>query len=83
SPSFCVKMELLKGEAQYWDPHAGGRTSLAAAWSYEAPSPAPGRVDACFVGEERVRPKEGDFYDGWNTSNLIGPFKGGPGTRGW
>jgi uncharacterized protein (DUF427 family) len=88
--SFCE----FKGEARYWDLHAGSRIALAAAWSYASPSNPyallrdhlsfyANRVDACFVGEERVQPQEGDFYGGWITSNLTGPFKGAPGTRGW
>jgi len=28
-------------------------------------------------------PQQGDFYGGWITSWVKGPFKGGPGTRGW
>jgi hypothetical protein len=28
-------------------------------------------------------PQPGDFYGGWITPELVGPFKGGPGTRGW
>ncbi len=42
-----------------------------------------GRVDACFVDGERVVPQEGDFYGGWRSADIVGPFKGGPGTRGW
>jgi hypothetical protein len=30
-----------------------------------------------------VTPQPGRFYGGWITSNVAGPFKGGPGTRGW
>ena len=40
-------------------------------------------MDACFVDEERVTPQEGGFYGGWITSELVGPFKGGPGTLFW
>ena len=43
----------------------------------------PARMDACFVGDERVRAQEGDFYGGWITGEIVGPFKGGPGTWGW
>jgi hypothetical protein len=43
----------------------------------------PGRVDACFVDDEQVRAQEGDFYGGWITADIEGPFKGGPGTRSW
>ena len=32
---------------------------------------------------EQVQYQEGDFYGGWITSNLVGPFKGGVGTVGW
>jgi uncharacterized protein (DUF427 family) len=88
--TFCE----FKGSASYWTIADGARTSKAAAWSYPAPSKPyavlrdhlafyPTRVDACFVGDERVLPQQGDFYGGWITSNLVGPFKGGPGTRNW
>ena len=42
-----------------------------------------GAMDACFVDGERVTPQEGGFYGGWITSELVGPFKGGPGTLFW
>ncbi len=32
---------------------------------------------------ERVQAQPGDFCGGWITSDLVGPFKGPPGTRGW
>lgn len=41
------------------------------------------RVDACYLGDEQVQAQEGDFYGGWITSNIVGPFKGGAGTWGW
>ena len=79
-----------KGQASYWDV-AGAE---AAAWSYPEPAPAyaelrdhvafyPQRVDACYLDEERVTTNEGGFYGGWITADVIGPFKGGPGTAGW
>jgi hypothetical protein len=43
----------------------------------------PGRVDKAFVGDERVTPQPGGYYGGWITSNVVGPFKGDPGTEGW
>jgi hypothetical protein len=63
-------------------------------WSYPAPTPGfaalrdhvaiyCAAMDACFVGDEQVSPQPGGFYGGWVTSNLIGPFKGGPGTEFW
>ena len=88
--SFCE----FKGEASYVDLVVEGHESLEAAWEYLEPSPGfqslrdhlafyPGRVDACFVDGERVRAQEGGFYGGWITSEIVGPFKGAAGTRGW
>jgi uncharacterized protein (DUF427 family) len=88
--SFCE----FKGEANYWDLQVGARISRDAVWSYASPNDPysalgdylafyPSRVDACFVGEERVHPQEGGFYGGWITSSIVGPFKGGPGTNFW
>ena len=84
----------FKGEAGYYDLVAGGREVREAAWYYPEPSARyealrghvafyPGRVDAAWVGDEQVTPQEGDFYGGWITDEIEGPFKGGPGTRGW
>lgn len=84
----------FKGNAQYWSLEVEGRQSVRAAWSYDRPSNAFGniaghfafyatRVDECWIGDERVVPQEGDFYGGWITSQIIGPFKGGPGSQEW
>ena len=43
----------------------------------------PQAMDACFVGDEQATPQPGGFYGGWVTRNLLGPFKGAPGTMGW
>ena len=43
----------------------------------------PGRVDGCFLDGERVRPQPGEFYGGWVTDDIKGPFKGEPGTGHW
>ena len=40
-------------------------------------------MDACYVDEEQVQAQAGDFYGGWITSDIVGPFKGGSGTLGW
>ena len=40
-------------------------------------------MDACWIDGEQVQPNEGDFYGGWVTSKVVGPFKGAPGTWGW
>ncbi len=84
----------FKGDASYWDLLAGPDRVRDAAWSYENPVVAysaltgavafyPGRVDACLVDGEQVRVQPGDFYGGWITSDIKGPFKGAPGTSGW
>ena len=40
-------------------------------------------MDRCTVDGEVVRAQEGGFYGGWITADVVGPFKGGPGTAGW
>jgi len=88
--SYCE----FKGTATYWDLAVGDAVQRAAAWSYEDPTPPyaelvhaiafyPGRVDECTVDGERVRAQPGDFYGGWITGDITGPFKGPPGTSGW
>ena len=88
--SFCE----FKGNARYLDVLGGGRAQERAAWTYPAPTPGyaalrdhlcfyPSRMDACWLDDERVQSQEGDFYGGWITADLRGPFKGGPGTLGW
>jgi uncharacterized protein (DUF427 family) len=84
----------FKGAARYFTVTAGGVTAGDAAWSYPDPLPGfaalrdhiafyPARMDACFVDEERVTPQPGSFYGGWITSDVVGPFKGEPGSHGW
>jgi len=88
--SYCE----FKGLATYYTLNVGEKVAKNAAWSYHNPPNSyesikdyvafyPGRVDACYVYGERVQPQEGDFYGGWITSDLEGPFKGGSGTAGW
>ncbi len=88
--TFCE----FKGQAAYWAIQVGEKVIQNAAWSYPNPSPGyralkdhiafyPSSMDICYVDDEVVQPQAGDFYGGWITSNIVGPFKGGPGTRGW
>jgi uncharacterized protein (DUF427 family) len=88
--SFCE----WKGTATYFDVVANGLVRERAGWTYERPFPEfaalaghvafyAGPMDACFVGDEQVTPQPGGFYGGWITRNLVGPFKGAPGTNGW
>jgi uncharacterized protein (DUF427 family) len=83
-----------KGIARYYDLHVAERVSRAAAWTYPEPEPGyeairdhvafyAGRVDAAYVDGERVSPQPGGFYGGWVTADVVGPFKGEPGSEGW
>ena len=84
----------FKGAAYYVDAEVDGRRVAAVGWGYRDPSPGyeqlrdhmafyPGRVDAAWLDDERIERQESDFYGGWITSDLVGPFKGPPGTLGW
>jgi hypothetical protein len=44
---------------------------------------SPRAMDECRVDGEVVRPQPGSFYGGWITSDIVGPYKGDPGTNGW
>ncbi len=88
--SFCE----FKGRAGYSDVVSGEARAPRAAWHYASPSPGfeaitgfvsvyPGRMDRCTIDDEVVTAQEGDFYGGWITANIVGPFKGGAGTFGW
>ncbi len=91
--SFCE----FKGVAAYWSLRLKGEAAVRiadVAWSYPSPSPRyaalkdhlafyASRVDGCFVDGEQVVPQAGDFYGGWITSQVSGPFKGAKGTLGW
>ena len=84
-----------KGEADYFDiKSTDGRISKNAAWSYNSPSKDfikiksyvalyPNAVDKCLVNNEVVKSQDGNFYGGWITSDIVGPFKGGIETIGW
>ncbi|MEA9986532.1 MULTISPECIES: DUF427 domain-containing protein [Subtercola] len=88
--SFCE----FKGLAGYLSVHGGSQTAASAAWYYPDPSPGyevlagrvavyPSAMQQCTVDGEVVTSQEGDFYGGWITSRVVGPFKGAPGTLGW
>lgn len=89
--TFCE----FKGDAGYYDAvGCDGVVVSRAAWSYPSPSPGyeeiaghlafyPALMDECTVDGEVVRSQEGDFYGGWITDEVVGPFKGAPGTAGW
>ena len=84
----------FKGAASYYDVVVGSTRIPRAAWTFENPTKGfealsgrvalyASKVDRCTVGEEVVQAQEGDFYGGWITSKIVGPFKGAPGTLGW
>ncbi|MGV8881565.1 MAG: DUF427 domain-containing protein [Rhodoglobus sp.] len=88
--SFCE----FKGQAHYFDLLGGAVVASRAGWTYPMPTRGfealstrvaiyPSRVDSCELDGERVVSQAGDFYGGWVTANIVGPFKGGPGTAGW
>lgn len=83
-----------KGLATHWAVRVGAAAVADAAWSYDQPTPPyaaiaghlafyPARVDECWVDDERAAPMPGQVYGGWITSEVVGPFKGGPGTAHW
>lgn len=82
-----------KGRARYWAVRAGGQRLARVAWSYPQPQPGfeallghigfyPAPLD-CRIEGRRVQPQPGRFYAGWVTPELVGPFKGEPGSEGW
>jgi uncharacterized protein (DUF427 family) len=83
-----------KGQASYYSLRVDGRQVENAAWFYPRPTTGyediqghvafyPGKMEACYVDGERVQAQDGDFYGGWITGGIVGPFKGRPGTVGW
>lgn len=88
--TFCE----YKGAAAYYTIRVGDRTEANAAWFYPRPSAPyaalasyiafyPSCMDACRVDGEQIQSQLGDFYGGWITKDIVGPFKGGVGTAGW
>lgn len=82
-----------KGHASYFDLVAGDHRVERVAWWYASPLHPfeelahhlafyPSLVD-CFVDDEPVKPQPGEFYGGWITDAVVGPFKGEPGSHGW
>ena len=83
-----------KGQANYLSVVHRGKAVADAVWTYRNPLPGyealtgylafyPGLMEACVVDAELVLPQPGQFYGGWVTSKVVGPFKGEPGSMGW
>ena len=88
--SFCE----WKGSASYYDVKVKDKRVNKAAWYYPTPANEfteienfvafyAGKMDSCYVDGEKVIPQPGGFYGGWVTKDIVGPFKGEPGTFGW
>lgn len=88
--SFCE----FKGNANYFDVISNGIVKPKAAWSYLSPVRRFADItkhvafyahmmDECLVGDEVAEPQPGNFYGGWVTRDVVGPFKGVPGSMGW
>ena len=89
-PTWCE----FKGAARYLDAVVDGVRVESVAWTFGDPAPGyetlrdhvasyPRRVDEAWLGDERITAQAGDFYGGWISADLVGPFKGAPGTLGW
>jgi uncharacterized protein (DUF427 family) len=83
-----------KGWCRYFDVKIGDRYIPNAMWSYPEPNSTFAAIanygsfyanlmDACYVDEQQVTPQAGDFYGGWITPDIVGPFKGELGTKWW
>ena len=83
-----------KGVASYFDVVRAEHRAPAAAWTYRDPKPGfellrdhiafyPAAMELCLVNGDFVRPQPGGFYGGWITSEVVGPFKGSPGSEDW
>lgn len=83
-----------KGRARYWDLVTGDGRIEAIAWSYPDPVKRyaalrdhlafyPSKLDLARIDGQQVAAQAGDFYGGWITPDIEGPFKGEPGTMGW
>lgn len=82
-----------KGRAVYFDlvlPDA--EPVLSVGWAYPEPTEPFLAIanhvafyphGGCFVDGEAVQSQPGDFYGGWITADIVGPFKGNPGTWHW
>lgn len=81
-----------KGVANYWTLSSKPNVGVVG-WSYPEPTTAFEQIRnyvsfypaalVCYVSGERVRSQPGKFYGGWITREIVGPFKGEPGTEHW
>jgi len=87
--TFCE----FKGRGSYFHVQSGKRKAVNAAWYYPDPRKRfleikdyiafyPLLMDACYVDDQLVSPQPGGFYGGWITEDIVGAFKGEPGSWG-
>jgi uncharacterized protein (DUF427 family) len=87
--TFCE----FKGLSSHYTVEVGDLKVVNGAWYYLSPTPDfaelkqhvafyPSKFE-CYIGSERAQAQYGDFYGGWITSDIVGPFKGEPGTLNW
>jgi uncharacterized protein (DUF427 family) len=88
--SFCE----WKGRSIYYSLNVNGKQLANVAWAYPEPTAGFKQIkdhlafyaqpmDACLVDGQQVTPQPGGFYGGWITADVVGPFKGEPGTMWW
>ncbi len=81
-----------KGHARYFTVEVNGKITENAAWCYPQPTPGfeetkdylafyPLKMDECLVDGEKIEPHSSTYYGGWITKDIVGPFKGEPGTE--
>ncbi len=83
-----------KGVARHFTLRVPPRLVLDAAWCYTDPFSGyrelashiafhPARVDLCALDGTVALAQPGGYYGGWITPELVGPWKGEPGTEDW
>ena len=88
--TFCE----FKGQASYYTISVNDKNIPNGAWYYSKPIKGfesithyvafyAAKMDACYVNGEKVQAQQSEFYGGWITRRVVGPFKGGAGTQGW
>jgi uncharacterized protein (DUF427 family) len=87
--SFCE----WKGQASYFDLSYETELVQNIGWCYRRPLPRfvlikdylcfyPAKLE-CYIDNIKVKAQASRFYGGWITPEVIGPFKGDPGTELW
>ncbi|MGB1250002.1 MAG: DUF427 domain-containing protein [Candidatus Promineifilaceae bacterium] len=83
-----------KGQATYYTVAVKGKRAVKVAWTYHNPTGHFEAIrdylafyvcpmDSCYLNGEKVEPQPGHFYGGWITKDIVGPFKGEPGSWYW